>query len=93
MKTQIRIIAIFSILILASLVADQFHSFLGDTYCQGRHYNALLGPYGSYTGCDYVGYEHSATWHYGYKHWVLIFMSLTLFVYNVVSMVNSKEKS
>jgi hypothetical protein len=87
MKTQFKIIGSFLIVIVASFIGDLFHDLLGDTLCIGRFYNAThLG-----SGCNYYLAEHAPTWHYGFKHWILVLMSVTLFIYNIVTMINKAE--
>ena len=97
-KISINIIAVFIIAIIISLIPDYNHDFFGDWHCIGRDHVIGSCDNSQYTGCVYgiSDYEaHIPTWHWGYRHWLLFFMGLFLFVvqiFKIIEIINSEEK-
>lgn len=88
MKLSLKIIAIFSIAILSTFIADNLHEFFGDWLCEGARVGKFIPETGAnlshyeLIGCDYGG-RHNPTWHYGYRHWIYIVMCVVLFCFNL----------
>lgn len=78
-----RIISVFICAIFIASVPELFPSFFGDWKCDGRYYfgDKQIGT------CQAFGY-HNPTWHWGYKHYLLFFMGLFLFIVQVVDVIN-----
>ncbi len=83
----LNIIILFSVAIASTFIGDNFHSFFGDTLCQGRYYDSI--KHSTY-GCleNQIG-EHNPTWHWGYRHWLYFTMCLILFVLNSIRIVDN----
>jgi hypothetical protein len=44
-----------------------------------------------YLGCRYINEGHISQWHWGYRHWLYFIMCITLFVIQVVDIINTKK--
>lgn len=63
-----------------SFVPEHFRDFFGDWYCDN-----------SKNFCQYgLEVRHASTWHWGFRHFVWCAMGLTLFIYNVVIIIDEK---
>ena len=86
LKVSFRIIAIFGIAFIMSFIPDLTPNTFGDWLCEG---------YGSYNDnvkhCMVRGY-HDAQYHWGYRHWVWFAMGLSLFIVQVVDIINLIDK-
>jgi len=83
LNPQIKLVIAFSILIGFSFIGDYLHDFLGDWHCNGGradYYDHIW----HYSGCLYLNDSHEPTWHYGFRHWVLIAMGFTFFIWNIL---------
>ena len=87
-KLTLKIAVIFIIIILASFIPDNFHSFFGDWECQG---GALDISGENYHGCTYTGSSHGPCWHYGFRHWVWIAMGIVIFFVNISSVLEEED--
>ena len=87
--------ALFMTAILMTFIPESFRDFFGDWTCQGGYYT---GTYGAgdmkHHGCNYLtNGEHPPTIHWGIRHILWCIMSITLFVIQVVFIVNTfKDK-
>ena len=80
-KLSFNIVAIFVVVILMSLVPDQFPDFFGDWHCAGKAWGKETE---SYIGCDYGGaWPHLPAWHWGYQHWLWFLMGICLFIVQI----------
>ncbi len=82
-----------------SFLPEVYPDLFGDWKCQGATYGRFVPEtQSSYShlalvGCDYVGYKnHNPTIHFGYRHWLYIIMGLSLFIIQVVDLVNFINK-
>jgi len=94
MKTKLllQITVAFLIPIIISFLTDLLPlSILGDWKCNGSE-TIINGNTDEIiqNGCN-VGNIHSATLHYGYRHWLLILLGIVLFVANMFQIFNKKE--
>ncbi len=95
-KLSLNVMALFLIVIFASLIPDSNHEFFGDWVCKGN--KTIIdksGFYGYLTiGCDYGPdpKNHSPTIHWGYRHWLWLCMGLSLFVIQIFRIGNIKNK-
>jgi hypothetical protein len=90
-KISLRVIAVFGVAMLVSLIPDYAHDFFGDWKCQGRWWEEAKR---SYIGCDY-GLEphvHNPYLHWGYRHWLFLFMGLCLFALQVSDIIKIMDK-
>jgi hypothetical protein len=101
-KTQIislKVILLFTVAIFSTFIGDYLHSFFGDWYCEGTKLGRLVpatdSNYSYYEkiGCMYQDTAHSSTWHFGYRHWLYFTMSATLFIIQLVDIINYSEKN
>ena len=93
-KTQrisLKVIMLFTIAILSTFLGDYLHNFFGDWKCKGSGQRVIDTYY--YTNCNYAetGF-HDATWHWGYRHWLYLCMCITLFVLQVIDIINYSNK-
>lgn len=93
---NLKIILAFSILILLSFIPEYFPEFFGDWTCQGtellkeNNKNEIIY---TYVGCHYEGtLVHNPKTHWGYRHWLFSIMGLTLFILQIVNIVNYSNK-
>lgn len=86
-KISIRVIAIFIIAITLSFVPDLLPNFFGDWFCQGHTTQTN-------TDCQYGAYydSHNPEWHWGYRHWLWLFMGISLFIIQVIDIITFLEK-
>jgi hypothetical protein len=85
-KIMGRIVLLFSIIMFMSFIPDSFPEFFGDWYCDG-------GNYYKQEGCLYgPAAIHGPTVHWGFRHYIWVFMGITLFIYNAVIMVIKLDK-
>jgi len=90
-KISIRVIAVFLVAITMSAITDNLHEYLGDWFCAGRATdNAGLCVY--YDGGTHNS-AHDPTWHWGYRHWLVLFMGVSLAVIQIVNIVFIIEES
>lgn len=96
-EVSLRVIALFSVAILSTFIGDYGRSFFGDWYCDGSGERILIKAtqttyeHYDYAGCQYIDGHHSAQWHWGYRHWLYATMCLTLFIIQVVEIINHVE--
>lgn len=69
-KIMFRFVCMFLIAIIVSYIADSFHSFFDDTFCRG--YPCING-----------GFQHSPTWHWGYRRILLCLLGVIMFIVNI----------
>lgn len=79
-EISIRIASIFIVAIFFSLIGDYLHGFLGDWHCDG----AIEDATGNVIGCQ-ESYRHSPTWHWGYRHFLLCAMGISIFIYQIIT--------
>lgn len=92
-KISIKIILLFVTAIAVSFLTDHLHTFLGDWFCIGKYWNPNQGLYGDYVGCQYGGSgNHTNTWHWGYRHWLVFLMGLCLAIVQIVDIINTTDK-
>jgi hypothetical protein len=90
---SLKVTMLFTIAIFSTFIGEHLHSFLGDWSCTGTKTGAFIAEtqssYSHYelTGCDYGG-KHLATLHWGYRHWIYLTMCGTLFVIQVLDILN-----
>lgn len=96
-ELTIRIILTFGIMFLMSFLPSLNPELFGDWLCEGSKYGQLIKE----TGVEYEHFErlgcwkfsyHSPEWHWGWRHWILILMSFTLFIQQVVYIINRFDK-
>ena len=82
------------LIMAASFIADNCHSFFGDWQCEGS------GPYmvnvHHYEKCDYGGgfaNYHSNTWHWGFRHWVFFAFGLSMTIWSIIEIVEPNDKN
>lgn len=81
MLITLRIIFVFVVGIIMSYFGDQLHSFFGDNYCT---------VYLDYH-CPDNGHTFP-TYHWGWRHWLFMFMGICLFILQVVDIVITIDK-
>jgi hypothetical protein len=68
---SIHVIIIFAVAMMASFIPETFPAFFGDWVCGD--------------GCNYAGLgRHSHELHWGFRHWLWCFMSISLFIIHAV---------
>lgn len=82
-KISLNIVAVFAVAMAMSFIADNMHSFFNDWYCKG----AIHG-----NGCMYGEYNHDPTWHWGWRHYLWMLMSVCLFIVQAVRIIQIIEK-
>jgi hypothetical protein len=88
-EVSLRVIALFSVAILSTFIGEFGHDFFGDWKCNGSGNTKEVGYGLVYTGCNYASLAyHSPQWHWGYRHWLYGTMCFTLFIIQVVEIVN-----
>ena len=75
LKTQFNIIAIFAVVIFASFIPEMYPNFFGDYYCSLKHNH---------------GFDHiNPVWHWGFRHWAWIAMGISIFIYNITTLIDN----
>lgn len=93
-KISLKIIAIFCTAILASFIPDNFHSFFGDWFCDGllKEYDKNYNVISRVGNCAYGdGSSHNPSWHWGWRHWLWMFMGLSLFIVQCIDLFSNEE--
>ena len=83
LNISLRIVALFVVAMLASFIPDYLHNFCGDTLCGGN----LKIDFCS-LGADARYSKHGPEWHWAYRHYLFIFMGLSLAIAQLISIVN-----
>ncbi len=81
-KISLRVIAMFVTCIFASLIPDNFHSFFGDVLCNGNLSRNLCN-----NGWTINSNSHGLTWHWGFRHWLFLFMGISLCVVQIIDII------
>jgi len=91
MKNKLKLITIFAIVILFSFIPETFPEFFGDWVCQG---GKLIVQGNSYdiVGCSYTQQDHMPSTHWGFRHWMWTLCGVTLFIWNVVELIDKKYR-
>ena len=94
-KTTLKIIALFSAAIFATFIPELMPSFFGDWVCEGGQRIYDKGDWvGKIQGCGYGPNDnHTATNHWGYRHWLYFFMGLCLFIYNAFLIIEDNQET
>ena len=82
LKMTIKIILLFLIPFAFSFIAENFRWLMGDWFCNGRY-----SDWSEHENCTYDTLIHMPTWHWGFRHFVIIAMGLTLFIVGVVRLI------
>lgn len=86
-KVSLRIILLFTVAILISLVGDNLHLFFSDDFCNGNISNNNIS---NNNKCQFgynSNYYHGQIWHWGYRHWLFFYMGLSLTIVQIVNIV------
>ena len=96
MKTQFKLGLIFLSIFAVSFLPQQFpHVF--DWKCKGSGEKVYgeLKDYGHddyFLGCNYTNDFHNSTWHWGFRHYLLLAMGITFTAINVIKIINDESK-
>jgi TRAP-type mannitol/chloroaromatic compound transport system permease small subunit len=92
-KTKLKFISIFTIVILVSFIPEMFPEFFGDWVCKGGSYTMKEGHYVR-LGCLYgENYQHNPTTHWGFRHWMWTLCGISLFIWNIIDLFPKKWRS
>jgi len=92
MKLKLKLVAIFAIVILFSFVPETFPDFFGDWVCQGGKVIVQGSSY-NIEGCSYGNQmDHMPTTHWGFRHWMWTLCGVSLFIWNVVELIDKKYR-
>jgi len=87
LKLSINVVLVFVTVMALSIIPEEFPKLFGDRYCMGSGTFVPLGSYSHiYDNCNYGTY-HDAEWHWGYRHWLWLFMGIFLFIIQVVRII------
>jgi hypothetical protein len=88
-KTSIRVIVIFMVAMVMSVIPEWYPSLFGDWVCIGSG-DRIITDSGYYDmGCN-IGVRHLPETHWGYRHWLWFFMGLVLFIFQVIKIVKDE---
>ena len=93
MKNKLRLVAIFAIAMLFSFIPETFPDFFGDWVCQGGKYQYVENGPDIHEGCMYginASNSHNPTTHWGFRHWMWTLCGASLFIWNIVELVDKK---
>lgn len=78
---------------LMSFLPEIIPGFFGDVTCNGggNEFDFSNAKWINH-GCQYSTYTHSATTHWGYRHWLYFSMGVALFIVQTVSLINYIDK-
>ena len=92
MKNKLRLVAIFAIAMLFSFIPETFPDFFGDWGCQGGKVIVTGNTY-DIVGCSYGnGVDHMPSTHWGFRHWMWTLCGVSLFIWNVVELIDKKYR-
>jgi hypothetical protein len=92
-NTTIRVILLFSVAILSTFIGDNFHEFLGDWKCEGSGLPIKVGYGIYYSKCNYAQCgSHNPMWHWGYRHYLYLIMSIVVFIIQANDIFTNKSK-
>ena len=83
---SVNITVLFLIAILSSFIPEYYAGFFGDHICKGSTYEILNGKYLRH-GCDFFDI-HEPELHWGYRHYLWFLMGLSLFIGQIVRIIN-----
>jgi hypothetical protein len=99
-KTTLKVIFLFTAVMVVSFIPEQFPTFFGDWFCKGGSSRFIMSTnevYGHYerTGCQYninsIDTAHEPTWHWGYRHHIFALMGIAVFVLNLIEIFGKKK--
>ena len=89
---KVRVLLMFLIIGAVSFIPETWPEFFGDWRCSGGAY-IRKDEHFVQEGCHYMGIsDHGPTWHWGFRHWLLLIAGLTFTIWNVVEIVNEEDK-
>ena len=91
MKNKLRLVAIFAIAMLFSFIPETFPDFFGDWVCQGGKVIVEGNSY-DIVGCSYTQQDHMPSTHWGFRHWMWTLCGVSLFIWNVVELIDKKYR-
>lgn len=96
MKTQLKLGLIFLTIFAISFLPQKF-PYIFDWKCNGsgeRVYGEQKEYYSDdyFTGCNYTSDFHHSTWHWGFRHYILLAMGLTFTAINVFKIIDDAQK-
>jgi hypothetical protein len=91
MKNKLRLVAIFAIAMLFSFIPETFPDFFGDWVCQGGKVIVEGNSY-DIVGCSYRQQDHMPSTHWGFRHWMWTLCGASLFIWNVVELIDKKYR-
>ncbi len=94
-KISVNVIMIFGIAISMSIVPELYPSFFGDWKCVGNYKSTTTLYHGCMEYYNMANELHEPTMHWGYRHFLYLFMGIALFliqVSRVVYLINKNDK-
>jgi hypothetical protein len=96
MKTQLKLALIFLSIFAVSFLPQQF-PYVFDWKCNGSGEKVYgdakdLSSDDYFTGCNYTSNFHHSTWHWGFRHYILLAMGLTFTAINVIKIIQDESK-
>jgi hypothetical protein len=91
MKNKLRLVAIFAIAMLFSFIPETFPDFFGDWVCQGGKVIVVGNSY-DIVGCSYSQQDHMPSTHWGFRHWMWTLCGVSLFIWNVIELIDKKYR-
>ena len=86
-----RLALLFLTVMAMSFIPENFPALFGDWLCEGRH---LVND--EFIGCTHLPGLHSShnpMIHWGFRHYIWFAMGLSLFIYNLVLIINLIDKT
>jgi hypothetical protein len=98
-KVSLRIICLFGIAMLLGFIPEYGRVFFGDWFCEGCRitgYSTEGLHMPIYSGCEYdcMDHVHCPQWHWGYRHWLWLFMGIALWIIqavNIFKIIDNEE--
>jgi len=82
-KINLKIVALFTVAMLFSLIPELSPTFFGDELCNGNITKEFCS-----SGWSKLQNAHTPEMHWGYRHWLFFAMGLSLFVLQAVDIIN-----
>ena len=86
----VQLFLMMCMMMAVSFLSDGLHGFLGDILCSGTYRDTN----GYLVGCKFKTMDtvHGPTWHWGWRHWLLILFGIAFCIINICRMYDKWDE-
>jgi hypothetical protein len=88
----LQLLIMLIVIMAVSFLPETYPDFFGDWKCQGSEL-VKSDIRNKVVGCQYPdGFPHGAKWHWGFRHWMLLFFGVIFFFMSIARIVDGWER-